>query len=75
MHLFVDDDGAFALNLNSSYYGEVVYQLKYKGLIGEAFKWLFIDFGNLSDIAAQNGFQSEMLYEDDKFNYLARLYF
>ena len=74
MHLFVDEDGSFELNLNSNYYGEVIYQLKYKGLVGEPFNWIFIDFGNLSDIAMQNGFECEMLFEDDKFNYLARIF-
>ncbi|MCF8298913.1 MAG: class I SAM-dependent methyltransferase [Saprospiraceae bacterium] len=74
MHLFVDKNGSFEINLNSNYYGEVVYQLKYKDLLGEPFKWIFIDFGNLSDIAMQNGFDCEMLYEDDRFNYLARIY-
>lgn len=69
-----EEDGSFVINLKEAYYGEVEYQVEYKGKKGEPFKWLFIDFSNLAFYAEEAGFRSELLYEDENFNYLARLY-
>ena len=74
IYLYEEDDGSFAINLREAYYGEVEYQVEYKGKKGEPFKWLFIDFSNLAFYAEEAGLRSELLYEDENFNYLARLY-
>jgi len=74
LYLYEDEDGSYSINLNDSYYGEVEYIIEYKGVKGNPFDWLYIDFDNLSMIAEQAGFRCEKIFEDDHFNYLARLY-
>ncbi len=74
LYLYQDEDGEAVINLNDSYYGEVEFIVEYKGVIGEPFSWLYTDFGNLSSIANDAGFKVDKLFEDDHYNYLARLY-
>jgi len=74
LYLYQDEDGSCAIELTENYYGEVVYQVVYKGIKGEPFKWLFVDYSNLSFYAEEAGFRSELIFEDDHSNYLARLY-
>lgn len=74
LYLYRDDDGSITINLNDSYYGEVEYIIEYMGNKTEPFNWLYIDFDNLSLCAEQAGFRCEKIYEDDRYNYLVRLY-
>jgi len=73
LYLYEQEDGSFLINLNEEYYGEIEYQFEYQGIKGEKFKWLFIDFNSLSHYAQEAGFDCEMIYEDEHFNYLAIL--
>ncbi len=73
LYLYEEEDGSYLINLNEEYYGELEYQFEYQGIKGERFKWLFIDFNSLSQFALQSGFDCEMVYEDEHFNYLAVL--
>ena len=74
LYLYEDENGTYSINLNDNYYGEVEYIIEYEGALGKAFNWLYIDFDNLSMIAEQSGFTCELIFEDDHYNYLARLY-
>jgi len=74
LFLYEEEDGSFKIDLNENYYGEVEYQVEYKGILEKPFKWLFVDFSNLSVYAEEAGFRCELLFEDDHYNYLARLY-
>jgi len=74
MYLFEEEDGSYSINLNEEYYGEVMYQVEYMDIKGEPFSWLYIDFDNLSLYAEEAGFNCEKVFEDDHYNYLARLY-
>jgi len=74
LYLYREEDGSLKIDLNESYYGEVEYQVEYQGKKGEPFKWLFIDYSNLEFYAEKSGFRSELVFEDEHFNYLARLY-
>jgi len=74
MYLYQEEDGSILLNLNEGYYGEVEYRFVYKELTGELFKWLYVDFSTLYEYAQKNGFTCELIFEDDHYNYLARLY-
>ena len=74
LYLYKDEDGGYTIKLNDNYYGEVEYIIEHKGIKGEPFNWLYIDFDNLAMLAEQVGFKCERLFEDDHFNYLARLY-
>lgn len=73
LYLYEEEDGSVLINLNEEYYGEVEYIFEYKGIKGEPFMWLFIDFTNLSFLAQEAGFECELVFEDEHFNYLAIL--
>lgn len=72
-YLYTDNEGGRWVNLNNEYYGEVIYQLKYKKIYGKKFNWLFIDFEKARNIAAQNGYTIKLLAKGDYFDYLAKL--
>lgn len=55
------------------YFGEVSFRYEYKGLKGNWFKWIYVDQKTLRDIAAQTGWHTEIIFEDDSDQYLARL--
>ena len=56
-----------------TYYGELSYQYTYKGQETEWFKWLYIDQEKLRNVALQEGWVTQILYEDDIDQYLAKL--
>lgn len=58
---------------SESYYGELSYQYEYKGQKTDWFKWLYIDSEKLKAVAAEDGWATEVLYEDDMDQYLVRL--
>ena len=72
-YMFREEDGSMWMDLNSSYYGEVIYQMQYKNLITNQFDWLFIDFETLKAKALELGFKIELVLEGDNDDYLARL--
>ncbi len=57
----------------NKYYGEISYQYQYKNQLGEWFNWLYIDQKTLLKTALKNGWNGEILYEDDMDLYLAKL--
>lgn len=71
--LFEEEDGSYLIDLTDKYYGEVEFQVEYKGKLGTAFPWLFIDFDNIQDLAEKYGFQAELIEKGLHFDYLARL--
>lgn len=73
IYLFEDENGVAHINLAGDYYGEVKYALSYKEYRGNPFNWLFVDFENMAEIAHKCGFDAELLYEGDNYNYLACL--
>lgn len=56
-----------------NYYGEIMYQYEYKKQKTDWFTWLYIDKSILAQIAIEEGWQTEILYEDEFDQYLARL--
>ena len=73
LYMYEDDDGSTAIDLTAGYYGEVEYRFGYKGRLGGSFKWLFVDFGLLSDVAEDHGFKCELVAQGPHFDYLSRL--
>ncbi|MCQ2227222.1 MAG: class I SAM-dependent methyltransferase [Bacteroidales bacterium] len=73
MYLFEDEDGSVMVDLNGAYYGELEYTMSYGREKGEPFEWLFIDFDTLQAAASECGMKCEKLYEDDHYQYLARI--
>ncbi|WP_034059944.1 class I SAM-dependent methyltransferase [Lacinutrix jangbogonensis] len=72
-YMYEDEDGGFWQDLNSGYYGELDYFLKYKDEEETPIKWLYLDFSTLKMACASAGLQCELLAEGDHFNYLAKL--
>jgi SAM-dependent methyltransferase len=54
------------------YYGEILYQYQYRRRRSDWFKWLFIDRKTLTVIAAEEGWQIEVIFEDPWDQYLVR---
>ncbi len=72
IYAYQDDENAVWLNLNSAYYGEVNYTVRY-GEKTKSFPWLFVDYFTVNDIANKVGLQFELLAEGEFYNYLCRL--
>lgn len=58
---------------SDDYYGELSYQYVYKGQKTDWFKWLYIDQETLTIVAAEEGWVTEVLFDDGFDQYLARL--
>ena len=71
-YLYEDEDGALWVNLNTEYYGNFRFQMKYKKEIGPWFDWLYVDFDSLFTAAQNVGLKAKRIYEKDD-NYLAEL--
>lgn len=55
------------------YYGEVKCCYEYRRQKSDWFSWLYIDQQTLTDIAAEQGFDTEVLFIDESDQYLVRL--
>jgi len=73
IYMFEDEEGGYWVDLNSKYYGEVEYVMKYNNIIGKPFNWLFVDFENIKQHSEKIGFTCEKIHEGDHFDYLAKL--
>jgi SAM-dependent methyltransferase len=73
IYMFMEDDGSVMIDLNSEYYGEIQYFLKYKTWTAPPFNWLFVAYDILEDYATANGFQCEKIMNGEHYDYLARL--
>lgn len=73
IYLFQEGDGSIMIDLNANYHGEVDFEVSYKKVIGEPFKWLFVGYDVLSHSAEQHGFKCEKVVEGTHFDYLARI--
>lgn len=72
MYLYEDEEGGVWMDLNTEYYGNFDYQMEYNGIESEWFKWLYVDFARMEEIAEKVGFKVEILFEDDT-QYLVKL--
>jgi SAM-dependent methyltransferase len=73
-YLYEDEDGALWVNLNTEYYGNFRFQMKYKKEIGPWFDWLYVDFDSMFNAAQNIGMKATRIYEKDD-NYLAEITF
>lgn len=71
-YLYEDEDGALWVDLNTEYYGNFRFQMKYKKEKGAWFDWLYVDFDNLFKVAKNVGLKANRLYVKDD-NYLAEI--
>lgn len=72
-YVFRDEAGVMDVDLNAGYYGELDYKMQYRGIKGDVFDWLYIDFDTLQMYAENNGFNCEKCADGKHFDYLARL--
>lgn len=71
-YLYEDEDGALWVDLNSEYYGNFRFQMKFKQDKGLWFDWLYVDFDNLFKAAKNVGLKARRLYENED-HFLAEL--
>lgn len=71
-YLYQDDDGSMWTDLNSEYYGNFRFKMKYKGEVGAWFDWLYVDFDNLFQAAKNVGLKASKIYDEDD-HYLAEI--
>ena len=73
IYLFdADEDGGVWVDPDQ-YYGELTYQVSYKGKISAKFPWLYLDFDSLYLAAEDSGFSCELVQKGEHYEYLARL--
>lgn len=74
IYMFDDDeDGGKWIPSNNNYYGEIVFNVSYKGEKETPFDWMFIDYNTLQNAAFANGLQCELIMEGTHYDYLAKL--
>lgn len=71
-YIYEDEDGGMWVDLNTEYYGDFRFQMKYKSHTSEWFDWLYVDFGKLKELGEKVGFSVTKLHEEDN-HYLAEL--
>lgn len=69
-----DEDGGKWIPSENEYYGEVVFNIGYKGEKEKPFDWMYIDYDTLEKAAFDNGLKGELVLEGEHYDYLARLY-
>ncbi len=69
-----DEDGGKWIPTDMDYYGEVVFDISYKGEKEEPFDWMYIDYNTLQNAAHANGLQCELILEGEHYDYLANIH-
>ncbi|MEZ7500719.1 class I SAM-dependent methyltransferase [Flavobacterium sp. Arc3] len=74
IYMFDDDeDGGKWIPSDNAYYGEVVFNIAYKGEKEKPFDWMYIDYNTLQNAAYANDLKSELILEGEHYDYLAKL--
>jgi hypothetical protein len=68
-----DEDGGKWIPTDMEYYGEVIFNVAYKGEKEEPFNWMYIDYNTLQNAAHANGLNCELVLEGEHYDYLAKL--
>jgi SAM-dependent methyltransferase len=68
-----DEDGAFMVPADG-YYGELTFNVSYKGQTEDSFPWLYLDYNTLQNAVHANGLECELVVEGNHFDYLAKLF-
>jgi len=71
-YLYEDEDGSLWIDLNTEYYGNFRFQMKYKKEKGPWFDWLYVDFDNLFKAAKNVGLKAQRVLDIDD-HYLAEI--
>jgi 2-polyprenyl-3-methyl-5-hydroxy-6-metoxy-1,4-benzoquinol methylase len=74
IYMFDDDeDGGKWIPSANHYYGEIVFNISYKGEKEKPFDWMFIDYNTLQNAALDNDLQCQLILEGEHYDYLAKL--
>lgn len=73
IYMFDEDADGGKWIPGNEYYGEVIFNISYKGETESPFDWMYIDYNTLSNAATANGLNCELILEGEHFDYLARL--
>jgi SAM-dependent methyltransferase len=73
IYMFDDDEDGGKWIPGEGYYGEIVFNISYKGEKEKPFDWMFIDYNTLQNAAFANGLQCELILEGEHYDYLAKL--
>ncbi|HEX8563530.1 MAG TPA: class I SAM-dependent methyltransferase [Flavobacterium sp.] len=75
IYMFDDhDDGGKWIPSDHDYYGELTFNISYKGENEIPFDWMYIDYNTLQNAAAHNGLRCELVVEGEHYDYLAKLF-
>ena len=74
IYMFDEDEDGGKWIPAGDYYGEIVFNISYKGEHEEPFYWLYLDYNTLRNAAVANGLQCELVMEGEHYDYLARLW-
>ena len=55
------------------YYGEVTCRYEYQKEVTDWFNWLYLDFKTLEKITSEEGWKSELIFQDENDQYLIKL--
>jgi len=73
IYMYEDETGEHWIPADVTYYGELRFQMEYKGLKSDAFPWLYIDYNTLERAAIMNNLTCELVSEGEHYDYLAKL--
>ena len=68
-----DDDGGYWIPDDGTYYGEVSFEMEYKGQKSNPFDWVYVDINTLQNACESNGFNCELVISGEHYDYLAKL--
>ncbi|AWM13194.1 class I SAM-dependent methyltransferase [Flavobacterium sp. NRK F10] len=69
-----DEDGGKWIPTDVDYYGEVIFDIQYKGEKEDSFNWMYIDYNTLQNAVHANGSQCELVLEGEHYDYLAKIH-
>ncbi|WP_348799865.1 class I SAM-dependent methyltransferase [Flavobacterium adhaerens] len=74
IYMFDEDEDGGKWIPDTSYYGELTFNIKYKNENEEPFPWLYLDYNTLQNVAFANDLKCELIQEGEHYDYLARLF-
>lgn len=73
IYMFDEDEDGGKWIPSNNYYGELVFNISYKGEKEEPFNWLYLNYNTLQNAASANGLKCELILEGVHYDYLAKL--
>ena len=68
-----DEDGGKWIPSENDYYGELIFNISYKGEQDTPIDWLYLDYNTLQNAAFGYGLKPELILEGAHYDYLAKL--